>query len=149
MIDVNNNNIKIEDIKKESTKKIKGNTIEKDSTKKEYNELQFNINYNNNKKQNNDPVNLKIKSSISSKDIEKKPKCIQIDSTLSKVKTFNKRRIDRFGNMITHGGKQKVSFIDKVSKINFTEVVNIENYKEYNKMEEPTINHGNGCCLLL
>ena len=150
MIDFNNNNIKIENIKKETTKKIKGKTLENDNAKKSYNEQKFNINNNNsNKKPNDDPVNLKIKSAISSKDIEKKPKCIQIDSTLTKVKTFNKRRIDRFGNMIMHGGKQKVSFIDRVSKNNFTEVVNIENYKEYNKMEEPTNNHGNGCCILL
>ncbi len=147
MIDINNNNNKKEDIKKEST--TKNNTLEKEDAKKEYNEQKFNINNNNKKKPSDDPVNLRVKSAISNKDIEKKPKCIQIESKISKVKTFNNRRIDRFGNMIMHGGKQKVSFIDKVSKNNFTEVVKIENYKEYNKMEEPTNNHGNGCCLLL
>ena len=150
MIDINNNNKK-EVIKKESTSQIKENILGKEQTKKDYNELNFNNINNNDKQPKDDPVTLKIKSAISSKDIEKKkPNCIQIDQKISKVKTFNNnKRIDRYGNMIIHGGKQKVSFIDRVSKNNFTEVVKIENYKEYNKMEEPTNNHGNGCCLLL
>ena len=59
------------------------------------------------------------------------------------------KRSDRFGNLIIHGGKQKVTFIDRVTKNNFTEVVKVENFKEYNKMEEPSSNRGNGCCLLL
>ena len=51
--------------------------------------------------------------------------------------------------MIIHGGKQKVTFIDKVSKSNFTDVVKIENFKQYNKMEEPSNNQGNNCCIIL
>ena len=57
--------------------------------------------------------------------------------------------------MIIHGGKQKVTFIDRVSKKNLTEVVKIENFKEYNKMEEVNNkNQGdncsmNNCCSLL
>ena len=51
--------------------------------------------------------------------------------------------------MIIHGGKQKVSFIDRISKNNFTEVVKIENYKEYNKMEETSNSKGNNCCFLI
>ncbi len=68
---------------------------------------------------------------------------------LNKVKTFNIQRKDRFGNMIIHGGNHKVTFIDKVTKKNFTEVVKIENFKQYNKMEESSNNKGNNCCLLL
>ena len=58
-------------------------------------------------------------------------------------------RRDRLGNEIFHGGKYKVTFIDKVTKKNFSEVIKVENYKEYNKMEEPSSNRGNGCCLLI
>ena len=64
-------------------------------------------------------------------------------------KNFNIQRKDRFGNMIIHGGNHKVTFIDKVTKKNFTEVVKIENFKQYNKMEESSNNKGNNCCLLL
>ena len=73
----------------------------------------------------------------------------QIKPIIKKVKTFNKeKRTDKFGNTIIHGGKQKISFIDKISKNNFVEVIKIENYKQYNKMEEPSNNKGNNCCLL-
>ena len=74
------------------------------------------------------------------------------NSKISKSKTFETgKRKDRYGNMIIHGGKQKVTFIDRVSNYNFTEVVKVENYKEYNKMEEPTESGNRGfiCCFLL
>ena len=75
---------------------------------------------------------------------------IKMNPKLNKVKTFNKeRRIDKYGNMIIHGGKQRVSFIDKVSKNNFTEVINVENFKQYNKIEDISNNKGNNCCSLL
>ena len=77
-------------------------------------------------------------------------KNIEINPKINKVKTYNiDQRKDRFGNMIIHGGKQKVTFIDKVSKSNFTDVVKIENFKQYNKMEEPSNNQGNNCCIIL
>ena len=69
---------------------------------------------------------------------------------INKVKTFNKeRRVDKFGNRIIHGGKQRVSFIDKVSKNNFTEVINVQNFKQYNKMEDISNNKGNNCCSII
>ena len=51
---------------------------------------------------------------------------------------------DFFGNYIIKGGKQKVSFANK----NFIEVIKIDSFKEYNKMEEVHPNNNNGCCLL-
>ena len=70
--------------------------------------------------------------------------------------TFNKtksremdKRQDNFGNIIVHGGKQKIAFLDKITKGNFVEVIKIENYKEYNKLEEPTPSSTNGCCTLI
>ena len=58
-------------------------------------------------------------------------------------------RIDKFGNVITHGGKQKISFIDKISKTNFVEVIRIANYKEYNKNDEQTHFAKHGCCVIV
>ena len=82
-------------------------------------------------------------------DFVKNIKNNQINPIIKKVKTFNKeKRTDKFGNTIIHGGKQKISFIDKISKNNFVEVIKIENYKQYNKMEEPSNKKGINCCLL-
>ena len=62
---------------------------------------------------------------------------------------FFEKRYDAFGILIEHGGKQKVSFIDKVTKNNLVEVIKVDNYKEYNKMEEIASKYGNGCCFLI
>ncbi len=59
------------------------------------------------------------------------------------------KRVDRFNNPIVKGGKQKVTFIDKETKNNLFEVIKIESYKEYNKMEEVHNTKRNNCCLLL
>ena len=72
--------------------------------------------------------------------------------TFSKEQTKSRvidKRFDIFGNLITHGGKQKISFIDKISKNNFIEVIKIESFKEFNKMEEVAPRDRNGCCLLI
>ena len=58
-------------------------------------------------------------------------------------------RIDKFGNVISHGGKQKISFIDKISRTNFVEVIKIANYKEYNKNDEQTHIPRHGCCAIV
>ena len=71
---------------------------------------------------------------------------------ISKAKTKSReieKRYDKLGNLITKGGKQKVTFIDKITCKNFIEVIKIESYKEYNKMEEVNPNNNNGCCLLI
>ena len=72
------------------------------------------------------------------------------------IEEFNKtksreldKRQDNFGNIIEHGGKQKIAFLDKITKGSIVEVIKIENYKEYNKLEEPTPNSTNGCCILI
>ena len=58
-------------------------------------------------------------------------------------------RLDSFGNPISKKGKQKISFIDKISKTNFVDVINIESFKTYNKMEEiSSPNMQNNCCLI-
>ncbi len=62
---------------------------------------------------------------------------------------FLPKRIDRFGIPIIKGSKKhKVTFIDKIVKKNFVEVIKIESYKEYNKMEEVSNSKKNNCCLI-
>ena len=57
---------------------------------------------------------------------------------------FSSKRVDRNNNPITKGGKQKITF-----KNNFIEVIKVESYKEYNKMEEVSSSHKNNCCILV
>ena len=60
---------------------------------------------------------------------------------------FLPKRLDRFGVPISKGGQQKVTFIDKITKTNFVEVIKIESFKDYNKMEEiRSSSHKNTCC---
>ena len=104
-----------------------------------------NLNLNNNKKKN---TNKEITNNLNKIDLEDKK-----NITNNKNNKVNKNekgiRRDRLGNEIFHGGKYKVTFIDNVTKKNFSEVIKVENYKEYNKMEEPNSSRGNGCCLLI
>ena len=60
------------------------------------------------------------------------------------------KRIDKYGHPITKNGKQKISFADKVSPSALTLIINIESFKDYNKMEEITTtnNSYNSCCSL-
>ncbi len=59
------------------------------------------------------------------------------------------KRIDSFGNLIKKKGKQKISFIDKITKKAFVDVIKIESYKAYNKMEELShTNMQNNCCII-
>ena len=81
-----------------------------------------------NSKQDNQSINLKI-----------------TDKNVIKGK-----RIDKYGHPITKHGNQKISFVDKVSPSALTIIINIESFKEYNKMEEitTTANSYNSCCSL-
>ena len=62
---------------------------------------------------------------------------------------FLPKRVDRFGTPITKGGKQKVTFIDRITKNNFTNVIKVESFKEFNKMEEVNSTSRNNCCVIL
>ena len=96
--------------------------------------------------------NMSNKKTDVSNDNIKNKECIKNTLTFSKEQTKSRvidKRYDAFGNLITHGGKHKVTFIDKISKNYFTEVIKVENFKEYNKMEEVSPKEHNGCCLLI
>ena len=70
-------------------------------------------------------------------------KCIKNNNDSSNIK-----RMDRNGNEIFKNGKQKVTFIDKITKNNFVDIINIESFKKYNKVEDVNIANHNGCCLI-
>ena len=61
-----------------------------------------------------------------------------------------KKRCDKFGNLIKKNGKQKISFLDKIEKRRICEIIEIESYKEYNKMNDIKFNNNgkNNCCIL-
>lgn len=59
----------------------------------------------------------------------------------------NKQRFDHFGNLIKTNGKQKISFIDKISNKRLQEVIDIESFKQYNILDIP-IKQRNTCCLI-
>ena len=152
MIEVKLSDDLMKEIEKGSITKAK----EEPNSKKQEN-LGFNdINQNDiiNKKSTDDIINenKQINNNNENVNVNDKQKININSSKINKAKTFETgKRKDRYGNMIIHGGKQKVTFIDRVSKNNFTEVVKVENYKEYNKMEEITEsgNRGNICCCFL
>ena len=133
-------------IENKKNNKSSGNRLPnqiKNESKKEEDILDYN-NINNKKiESSNDNFKNKIKET---------PQVLKNSFTLSNEETKNReadKRYDLFSNLIKHGGKQKISFIDRISKNNFVEVIKIDNYKEYNKMEEIKTNKENGCCLLI
>ena len=63
---------------------------------------------------------------------------------------FLPKRLDRFGMPILKGGKQQVTFIDKITNSNLYEVIKIESYKDYNKMEDiKSSSQKNTCCSII
>ena len=86
------------------------------------------------------------------KNLNDEKKSSQSSINFSKAQTKSRdfdKRFDIFGNLITQGGKHKVTFIDRISNKNFIEYINVEKYKEYNKMEEITLKNMNGCCVIV
>ena len=91
---------------------------------------------------------------ISSNDKTKKEK-ICLNTNINKASKSNidlyflPKRVDRFGTAITRGGKHRVTFIDRITKNNLIEVIKVESYKDYNKMEEVVAgNKKNFCCII-
>ena len=100
-----------------------------------------------------DDKNSFINNSMSVKIITQKNNKDKIsqNNTNNNIKeSNNNKRIDRKGNKICKNGKKKVTFIDKISNNKFANIIKVESFKEYNKMEEIKsnfVNH-NGCCLI-
>ena len=141
MIEIKLSDKLLKELEKDSKTNQKDNPSASNQEKIDFNEINKNNNISNN--------DLENKNNNKNTDMDKEKKDIS-NSKIYKAKTFETgKRVDKYGNKIIHGGNHKVTFIDRVSKNNFTEVVKVENYKEYNKMEEPSNNRGNGCCFII
>ena len=60
-------------------------------------------------------------------------------------------RKDFNGNEIIRKGKHRISYIDKVTKNRFANIIEIESFKEFNKEEDDIDNkhnNGNSCCIM-
>jgi hypothetical protein len=100
--------------------------------------------------------NNKIVNEITPKDDEDNKNKLVLNTNIKKHSKNNldlyflPKRLDWYGSPITKGGKQKVTFIDKITKTNFYEIIKIESFKDYNKMEEiKSSNHTNTCCVII
>ena len=114
MIKVNINENDIKEFEKEINSNLKEISTAKEDEKKDF----INLNLKNKPNEDNSN-NIGIKNSKTNKISDKNliNDAILNNPRLNKVKTFNnEKRTDKFGNMIIHGGKQKVTFIDRVSK---------------------------------
>ena len=58
------------------------------------------------------------------------------------------KRYDRKGIEIKKGGKQKITFIDKIGKGKLIDTIPIESFKEYNLIEEVSEDRKNSCCYI-
>ena len=56
------------------------------------------------------------------------------------------KRYDRTGIEIKKGGKQKLSFMDKIGKGKLVDTIAIESFKEYNLIEEVSDDKKHSCC---
>ncbi len=63
--------------------------------------------------------------------------------------TSNLKRTDRKGNEICKHGKQRITFCDKINKNKLVDIINIESFKQYNKIEEVAYIDNHGCCIIM
>ena len=138
MTENKNNNNKESSLADRPSIKIKDETKSKRESLLGFNNL-------NNKTIKKEGLNYDIKNSSNSL---KNSNSIVFSKDQTKSREIDKR-YDIYGNLIIHGGKHRISFIDGISKNNVVEIIKIENYKEYNKMEEVAPSTGNGCCLII
>ena len=149
MIENNLDEKRIKSLEKEATIKSKDLSQNGDGIIK-YNRLNTKNNTLNKQKEDS-LLNKNIKLSINNAKTMKNKDCNSNtlkDNAKNKNPKHSLKRVDKFGNPIVHGGKHKVTFLDRVSKNNIIEVIKVDNYKEYNKMEEPSSGSSNGCCII-
>ena len=62
----------------------------------------------------------------------------------------NEKKVNIYGNIMNIKIKKNVKFIDKITKNKLAEIINIESFKKYNKMEEVSdSNNHNNCCIII
>lgn len=129
-----------------------------------------NINRNNIEQENDEDKSIKLNRLLScnrnneniinnnhSVQISQEEQKLKEKPNIMKSKTMTSKRYDRFGNPIGNFGENKgqyhVSFLDDVTnnKNMIVEEIKVENFKEFNKIEEPSSTGGGkvGCCLIV
>ena len=94
--------------------------------------------------------NIKEETSVANKQIDVKTIAPKNKLNANIDLNFLPKRVDRYGNGITKNGKQKITFIDRITKNNIAFVIKVESFKQYNKMEEVSYNNKhNNCCFLV
>ena len=106
-------------------------------------------NYKNNLNNNSVNINLVINNNnnTSKSKLNINNNIVLIQNNNNNNNKSNKQRFDHFGNLIKTNGKQKISFIDKISNKRLQEVIDIESFKQYNILDIP-IKQRNTCCLI-
>ena len=75
---------------------------------------------------------------------------ISNNNNKTKTNSNNRKRKDKNGNIICRHGKQRISFIDKINNKNLVDIINIDSFKQYNKIEEVSyIVNNNKCCIVI
>lgn len=91
-----------------------------------------------------------ITENIIKEEEDNNEKLVIKNNNKSEKKTNKNKRIDKFGNQIKKGGKHKVTFIDNESSLRFYEIINVESFKEFNKMEEVSKSREKvTCCIIM
>ena len=90
---------------------------------------------------NTDKIDIKIMKEISKNNLN--------ENLIKKNINLLSNRKDWYGNNITKGGKQRVTFIDKITNNTFIDVVKIECFKDYNKVEPINNDIKIKCCILV
>jgi len=96
---------------------------------------------------NNNQSNIKDNNNSTKKIISNNSKFNLIQNN---DKIIKNERYDKYGNLIKKNGKQKITFLDKIEKKRIFEVIEIESFKEYNKLNDIKFNNNgkNNCCVI-
>ena len=128
--------------KKEEEKKNEENKKIDKKEKKEESKLEAKININS-ITNNNNSHNIYVINNY----FEKK-KNLNNNENFPVGKWKDGKRYDRKGIEIKKGGKQKITFIDKIGKGKLIDTIPIESFKEYNLIEEVSEDRKNSCCYI-
>ena len=128
--------------KKEKEKKNEENNKIEKKEKKEESKLEAKININSITNNNNSHNIYVINNYFEEK------KNLNNNENFPVGKWKDGKRYDRKGIEIKKGGKQKITFIDKIGKGKLIDTIPIESFKEYNLIEEVSDDRKNSCCYI-
>ena len=128
--------------KKEEEKKNEENKKIEKKEKKEESKLEAKININSITNNNNSHNIYVINNYFEEK------KNLNNNENFPVGKWKDGKRYDRKGIEIKKGGKQKITFIDKIGKGKLIDTIPIESFKEYNLIEEVSEDRKNSCCYI-